>query len=162
VSSAGAGGTTSSGGSVMATDGGAGGIVTASGGTSSSDSGVAGAAGAGGADGGAGGLGTGGAAGSGGAGGAPGGAWARCMTDADCTGGRVCTEAAQSVVVTGRPGGCVHRCTFGTSTCDPPLQAGTVTCTSLLVTSFCTISCPNSAPCPTGMDCVLGSCFYTK
>jgi hypothetical protein len=158
TAAAGAGGTTSSGGS-FAVVGGAGGlgmggsVVTQSGGASSSDSGT---------DTSRDGAGPGGVTGSGGSGGTPGGAWSRCMTDTDCTGGRVCTAAVQSAVVSGRPGGCVHRCVLGTAGCDAPPDVGTVTCTQLLVASFCTISCPNAGPCPAGMDCILGACFYSK
>ncbi len=135
--SAGGAGLTSSGGSSSALDSGAG----------ASDSDHDGSAGGGGATSEA---------------GTPGGAWARCATNADCTGGRVCTEAAQSILVSGRSGACVHHCLVGSAGCDPPLEVGTVTCTQLLVDSFCTISCGAGEACPARMDCVNGVCYYMK
>lgn len=168
----GAGGTTSvtgaggaflsTGGSGATTEVGTGGeSVTSTGGTAERDSGVAPREGG---VGGKGGHASGGAESAGGAvgtGGEPGGAWARCNSDSDCMGGRVCTKSAQSILVSGRPGGCVHHCGLNTAQCDPPPSVGTVTCTQLLIASYCTITCSTGNLCPTGMDCIGGVCYYS-
>lgn len=129
----------------------------ASGGTTATDAGLV--------DGGVATGGTGGTGGATGTGGVSDGAWAKCTKDADCTGGRVCTQASQSIIVSGRPGACVHKCpiTSGIASCDPGLPGGTVSCTQLLVTSYCSISClAGSNGCPAAMDCVAGYCFYSN
>jgi hypothetical protein len=169
-SNGGGGGTTSgAGGTSLMTEGsggttdvGAGGdSVLGNGGTAELDSGVVPTAGG---AGGQGGHASGGAESSGGAigaGGEAGVAWARCNTDSDCVGGRVCTKTAQGFLVSGRPGGCVHHCGINTAQCDPPPSVGTVSCTQLLVASFCTINCASGNLCPAGMDCVSGVCYYS-
>jgi hypothetical protein len=159
------GGTGEPGGSGGVASGGSGGAES-SGGAGATDAGQV-TGGAGGSAGSGGAVGSGGAAGSGGAtgsGGVSGGAWAKCATDSECTGGRVCTQSSQSIIVSGRSGACVHKCpvTTGIAPCDPPPPGGTVGCTQLLVTSYCSITCGAASPgCPAGMDCVAGYCFYS-
>lgn len=158
----GAGGAPSAGGVNGSSDGGVGGLgeaganVIETGGASTTDSG---------APRGAGGAGVGGSVGAGGmigTGGAPGGPWARCKSDSDCMDNRVCTASAQGLLAAGRPGACVHHCGLNTSMCDTPPAAGKVTCTQLLVDSFCTITCPNASPCPVDMECLSGICYYSN
>jgi hypothetical protein len=106
-----------------------------------------------------------GSGGSGGAGdeaGTPSGAWSRCSDDSDCVDGRVCTATAQSILVSGRDGACVRHCLIGPGGCDAPLPGASVSCTQLLIDSFCTFTCAGNTKCPEGFDCVSGACFYAK
>jgi len=119
------------------------------------------------------GFGDGGALGAGGevvvgAGGTPGtwpgipeGAWARCQSDSDCADGRTCTRAVQSVIASGRDGGCVKSCNaISTSNCDPGPPGAVVGCASILV-GICNLLCDGNS-CPDGMECISGYCFWNN
>jgi len=126
-------------------------------------SGGGGATGSGGATIGSGGVagGSGGTSGSGGWPNVPAGAWAQCNQDSDCQGGRICTKALQSVIVSGRIGACVNACTIATpGACDPAPAGSATTCVNWGI-GVCSLSCINGA-CADGLDCVLGLCFWKK